>query len=95
MSPLQKIQKDRAYFKFVLAGIPKPIKQESLTSIEKLLWKELLSIRTVLLNQYDNNSRLKGLNVPEHKCFCGKEGKYSVETDYFTGFMCKKHFKEQ
>lgn len=91
MTPLQKIQKDRSYFKFVISGLPKPIQLESLSDIEKQLWKELLSIRKSLLDNFEETSRTFGLKVPKNRCWCGKEGKYESKDGYFKGLVCKKH----
>lgn len=93
MTPKQKLQKDRAWFKFVLTGIPKPINLESLSEIEQLVWKEILSARNALLNMHDKCSIELGLNIPEHRCWCGKPAK--VQVDYYgTGelqWVCNKH----
>ena len=68
MTPKQKLQKDRAYFKFVLTGLYKPIKTESLTIEEYSWWQTILTARTELLKKFDERSRNLGLNVPEHRC---------------------------
>ena len=93
MTPKQKLQRDRAYFKFVLSGIPKPIKLESLSEIEQLVWKEMLSARKALLDMHDECSIELGLNIPEHRCWCGKPAK--VQVDYYGAgelqWVCNKH----
>lgn len=93
MTPLQKIQKDRAYFKFIISGIPKPINQASLTLEESIFWKEILKIRQYLLDMHEDNSREFGLKVPKIRCWCGKEGKYQAdyETLHNDKLVCKKH----
>ena len=93
MTPKQKLQRDRAYFKFVLSGISKPIKLESLSEIEQLVWKEILSARKALLDMHDKCSIELGLNIPDHKCYCGKPAKVQVDYDD-TGelqWVCNKH----
>ena len=93
MTPKQKLQKDRAWFKFVLAGIPKPINLESLNEWEQEEWATILNIRDELLDKFDKTSRNLGLNVPEHKCWCGKPAK--VQVDYYGDgklrWVCNKH----
>lgn len=91
MTEKQKLQKDRAWFKYVIAGLAKPINLDSLTEHEQYLWKQLLINREILLNNFDDNSNLKGLKVPEHRCWCGKEGKYKSHNYLHEGFVCKKH----
>ena len=93
MTPKQKLQKDRAYFKFVLAGLPKPIRLESLSEHERKQWNEILLIRKSLIDEFDFNSNKLGLNIPKHKCYCGKPAKLQV--DYYNNgkleWVCKKH----
>lgn len=93
MTEKQKLQKDRAYFKFVLSGMPKPINLESLTSDEREHWSLINAIRTKLIDNFNKNSIELGLNVPEHKCWCGKKAKY--QSDYGDGlvWVCSKHNK--
>lgn len=88
MTKLQLAQK-RNYFKFVLMGMFKPIDANVLTPYELQKFKELMEIRKELIESFDVNSKIKGLNVPEHRCWCGKEGKY--KTDYTNKLVCKKH----
>lgn len=95
MTEKQKLQKDRSYFKYVLAGIPKPVQYRSLTITEIKAFEEILRLRKKLLSNFDSNSRLLGLKVPAYRCWCGKEGKYEP-VDYPEGFtdcikVCKKH----
>ena len=75
----RELAQKRNYFKFVLSGIPKPIDLNCLTQVEKDNWKELLYIRKQLLDKFDETSRSLGLNVPEHKCWCGKPAKYGKD----------------
>lgn len=93
MTPKQKLQKDRAYFKFVLAGLPKPIRLESLSEHERKQWNEILLIRKSILDQFDWNSKNLGLNVQD-KCWCGKIAKYEpigYPEHYHITRVCKKH----
>lgn len=92
-----KLAQKRNYFKFVLSGMFKPIDLNSLTEWEKEKWNEILNIRKELINKFDNNSIEMGLNVPQYKCWCGKEGKYKPEYELFgdVKFVCKKHIKDE
>lgn len=93
MTEKQRLQKDRAYFKFVLAGLNKPIALRSLTEYEQEEWATILNIRDNLLDVFDKTSKELGLNVPEHRCWCGKVAKLQV--DYYTNgnlaWVCNKH----
>lgn len=96
MTKLQLAQK-RNYFKFVLSGMFRRIDLEALTPYEKDLWNKILNIRKELIEQFEYSSKFKGLKVPEHRCWCGKEGKYDPEfeiQDYMQFIkVCKKHIK--
>lgn len=95
MTEKQKLQKARAYFKFVLTGLPKPINLNYLGPAEKSAWNEILLIRNQLLNEFDWNSKRLGLNVPEHKCWCNKPAKIQIVN--YEGeliWVCNKHNKE-
>jgi hypothetical protein len=95
MTKLQLAQK-RNYFKFVLSGMYRQIDLNALTAYEIVLWKEILDNREELLKIFDDLSRDKGLNVPEHKCWCGKEAKYTkdyVAKGEKATWVCKKHIK--
>jgi hypothetical protein len=94
----QQIAQKRNYFKYVIVGIPKPIDLECLTGPEKFAWGQILAHRKTLLNEFEQNSRQKGLNVPEHRCWCGKPAKYinygdpeSTENPIY--YTCKKHIE--
>lgn len=96
MTKLQLAQK-RNYFKYVLTGIPKPIDLEALTVEEQSCWDTILSARAELLKKFDDRSKIKGLSVPEHRCWCGKEAKYTldyVEEGKSATWVCKKHKEE-
>jgi hypothetical protein len=96
MTKLQLAQK-RNYFKFVLSGMIKPVDLSVLTPAEIIMWRQLIRLRDNLIEGFDGNSRLNGLNVPEHRCWCGKAGKYDIPEDYpyitKAQKFCKKHFK--
>ena len=96
MSSKQQLQRDREYFKFVVSGINKPINKESLTKFELEAWNIILDKIELLVKNHDNCSRTLGLRVPEHKCWCGKTGKYYIQVgadndpDRFI-WVCNKH----
>lgn len=96
MTAKQQLQKDRAYFKFVLHGLPKPLQYRSLTLEEKDAWETILTVRKELISSFNSRSRVLGLKVPEYRCWCGKEGKYEPVgyPEYFFENhtkVCKKH----
>ena len=95
MSKLQLAQK-RNYFKYVLSGMNKPIDLTVLTPYEIGRFNTIKEAIKDLIDNFDNNSRLNGLNVPEHKCWCGKEAKYTkdyVEKGQNSTWVCKKHLE--
>lgn len=94
MTKLQLAQK-RNYFKYVLTGMFRRIDYDILTEWELEEWATILNIRDELIDKFEANSRLMGLNVSEHKCWCGKAGKYdSVDSRHIIGQkVCKKHLK--
>lgn len=65
----QKLQKARAWFKFVLTGMAKPVEIKYLTTAEKDLWNGVKSNLKTLIDLHDENSRLLGLKVPEVEDF--------------------------
>ncbi len=93
----QKLAQNRNYFKFVLAGLNKSINKESLTDDEKSKWEQILKLRLDLLKHADINSRLQGLNIPEHRCiYCRKEAKHKITDEYGDIYwLCNKHFKNE
>lgn len=99
MTEKQKLQQGRAYFKFILTGLVKPlISSVQITKEERELWEEIIAVRNKLLDMCDENSRTLGLNVPEHRCYvygCYNKAKYEVK-DIFGDpvYACKKHYKE-
>ena|SRR5687767_2622928 len=92
MTKKQLAQK-RNYFKYQLLGMIKYVDVSILTESEAFTWKHILDLRDNLVDNFDNNSREKGLNVPLNKCWCGKEGKYQLEEPLFDHryWVCKKH----
>ncbi len=96
MTKLQLAQK-RNYFKYVLTGIPKPIDLNVLSEYEQEQWATILNIKDNLLASFDQISKEKGLRIPEHKCWCGKEAKYTLDSvvrDESATWVCKKHKEE-
>jgi hypothetical protein len=94
MTPKQKLQKDRAWFKFQLSGIVFKISDESLTSAEVNSLNLIKDNLRILKNIHDEQSELLGLRVPEYRCWCGKEAKYYTEYQSETNlpnWTCKKH----
>jgi hypothetical protein len=92
----QGLAQKRNYFKFVLSGMIKPVDITVLTPYEIGRFNTIKEAIKDLIDNFDNNSRLNGLNVPEHKCWCGKEAKYTK--DYVgkgenATWVCKKHLK--
>lgn len=97
MSELQQIQRDRAYFKFFLTGLPKPINTKSLTGPEQFGLRQILNQRDALLKEFDKNSKELGLRVPEHRCYndgCRNKPINEVSYNGETVWFCKKHFIE-
>lgn len=88
----QKLAQKRNYFKYVLAGMSKPIDIEALTDSEIFAWNQIKAHIKITLDEFDNNSRKMGLIVPD-KCWCGKPAKYEPigYPDYMSNKVCKKH----
>jgi hypothetical protein len=97
VSDKQKLAQKRNWFKYVITGLFKPVDYNSLTEWEQEKWSTILNIRNELLSKFETNSISKGLKVPEHRCWCGKEGKYKPEYETFdeVEFVCKKHIKNE
>lgn len=91
MTSKQNLQKNRAWFKFVISGLPRPIDMNSLTDWEKETWNQIKALSKLLIDEFDNNSKELGLKVPEHKCWCGREGKYNSTIN--GEYVCKKHLE--
>jgi len=97
MTNKQKLAQNRNYFKYILSGIQKPINFDALTEFETEEWATILNIKDELLDKFDNNSKILGLNVPEHRCYfspCRNKVKYSGELYGEKVWFCKKHFNE-
>lgn len=93
MTKLQLAQK-RNYFKFVLSGMYRQIYTEALTEQEQEAWFGILNLREQLIDNFEDNSRAKGLRIPEHRCWCGKEAKYIWLRGDKEIWVCNKHKKE-
>lgn len=52
----QKLQRDRAYFKFCLSGLYKPIEMKSLTPYEQIMWGMIMGHKDKLIEQFDKHS---------------------------------------
>jgi hypothetical protein len=91
-SEKQKLQKARAWFKFVITGLIKPVNVDYLSEKEEQLWYVIIAARRELLADFDEVSKKLGLNVPKHRCWCGREGKYKAEYKH-DGLVCYKHRK--
>lgn len=92
-SHLQKLQKARAYFKFVITGMFKPVQTSYLTAEENEILEEIGNLIKKLIVMHDNNSRTLGLKVPLEKCHisnCRKEATHKLDI----GRFCEKHYKQ-
>jgi hypothetical protein len=69
MSELQKLAKDRAYFKWRLSGQVLTI--QGLRSSEIELVKQIEKLRKQLIDGFITNSRVLGLKA-KSRCFCGR-----------------------
>jgi hypothetical protein len=89
----QRLAQKRNYFKFALTGMIKTIDLEVLTGPEKFAWNQIINHRKILLDEFDKHSKEMGLNIPEHRCWCGKPAK--LEVDYYGcgeyEWVCNKH----
>lgn len=97
MTKKQLAQK-RNYFKYQLMGMIKAVDNNILTDTEIIMWNQLKQLKTSLVDNFDNMSKEKGLNVPLNKCWCGKEAKN--ELDYYLPggtikWLCNKHFEKE
>jgi hypothetical protein len=87
----QQLAQKRNYFKYVLTGMLKPVDINCLGPAELSAWNEIQLIKKHVLDQFDWNSKQLGLKVPEHRCWCGKEGKYNSAKA--GKYVCKKHLE--
>lgn len=87
----QQLAQRRNWFKYIVSGLFKPVDLEALTADEKMMWKEILTLRSELLNTFDYNSRLLGLKTPKH-CWCDKIARYLNTPGYNS---CKNHIGEE
>lgn len=89
----QELARARNTNKWLLTGSYKPYNTEALTSIELDLIDLINRSREQLLEYWDENSRLLGLNVPEHKCYypnCKNKAKYLFDNN---NYSCKTHLE--
>ena len=96
MSNLSKrdLAKYRNSNKWLLSGSYKPYNKEALLPVELELIQEINNLRKRLIANWDNNSKLLGLKVPEHRCyFPNCRGKVVVKFES-GNYACKKHLKE-
>lgn len=63
----QQLAQKRNYFKFILAGMNKPIDFSVLTIEEQCFYQNLLDYRNKLLINFNKNSKEMGLNVKNIK----------------------------
>jgi hypothetical protein len=96
MTEKQKLQRDRSWLKFQLSGIKFLIDYEHLTILERGKIAQIKNNISWFLANFESNSSQLGLNIPEHRCWCGKEGKYTpVGYPQPTNLIkvCKKHIE--
>ena len=60
-----------------------------LTEEERISVNAINNLRAQLIAHFDNCSKELGLKVPDHKCWCGREGKYNSTIN--GKYVCKKH----
>lgn len=89
----RQIAQKRNGFKFMLSSMKRLIPREVLTDWEIETWNIIQKQLNLLTEEFDENSRKWGLNVPKHKCWCGKEGKYIPKYDCNETYVCKKHIE--
>lgn len=65
--------------------------RESLTEEESISINAINNLRRELIANFDKCSKELGLKVPEHRCWCGKEGKYN--STILGKYVCKKHLE--
>ena len=97
----QKLARRRNWFKLEILGIHFSKYGLTTTEEEDKLIEQISELRNQLIRQFDENSKKLGLKVPEHRCWCGKEGKYPTTLPYIDSIcertvthLCKKHRDE-
>lgn len=94
----QELARKRNWFKHQMVSYVYLVDMNALHPTERILWKKFQEIRKDLLNEFDCNSRLLGLNVPKHKCFypdCrNKVIAEEISPIFGTSYVCKKHYGE-
>ena len=88
----KELAQKRNYFKYVLAGMHKPIDLRALNVYEIELWSEIQHKISLLTTNFNVSSQQLGLNVPE-RCWCGKIAKWKAKYDH-QGLVCKKHIDD-
>lgn len=89
----KELAQKRNWFKFQLTGLYRIVDPAILTEEEHLLYKEWLTLREVLLSNFDRNSEAMGLEVPT-KCWCRKPARYPYQGNnpqLMQALVCKEH----
>jgi len=96
MSKLQDLQRQRAFFKYVVMGLNKRPMLGCMSKEEYAKWSQIINLHRELIEMHDQVSKEMGLKVPEYRCWCGKEGKYPSGRIYPDGenWVCKKHLED-
>lgn len=90
----QQLAQKRNYFKFYLSGLHRPIDLSILTAEERIKFARLNFLIKSLKDEFNINSHIKGLNVPEHKCWdLGCKNKVIDLYKDTSEYTCKKHSK--
>ena len=88
----QVLAQKRNWLKYRLMGTYIHITgTEFLTEEERININAINNLRTQLIASFDKCSKELGLKVPEHRCWCGKEGKYN--STILGKYVCKKHLE--
>lgn len=88
----QALAQKRNWLKYRLMGTYIHITStEFLTEEERISINAINNLRTQLIANFDKCSKELGLKVPEHKCWCGREGKYNSTIN--GEYVCKKHLE--
>ena len=95
--------KKRAWVKYKMTGIY-PLTGLTnyvgiITESEKEILKDMSNLQKRLLESFNENSKLLGFNIAEHRCWCGKvaihKPDYEVYHENGNGLVCKKHIKKE
>jgi hypothetical protein len=77
----QELARKRNYFKFIITGLPKPVDMNILSSLERAEWVKILEARKLILERFNETSKVKGLNVII-PCWCGSRRKTKCDEEY-------------